>query len=181
MTSSPRLFGLFAWTVLAFPFLSGAAWAQTTVPIGTVEATIDGVSYRGETLHVPSEGTATAEIRSFGPIRMVSIQAHDPEAESIMRGVLSVDFGPVSGSDASGADASVSYFPEGMRNFYVSDEDPAHASVTVETLAIEGEKGSARGAFSAVVCKRESAMSELDTEDCITVEGTFDTALHLAG
>ncbi|MDN2566765.1 hypothetical protein N1F89_11070 [Aquibium sp. A9E412] len=181
MTSSPRPFGLYARTVLAALLLSGAASAQTTVPIGTVEATIDGASYRGETLHVPSEGTATAEVRDFGPIRMVDIQAHDPDADSLMRGVLSIEIGPVSGADASAAEASVSYFPDGLRNFYVSDEAPARASVTVETLTVEGERGSARGAFSAVLCKREDMMSELDADDCITVEGTFDTELHVAG
>ncbi|MBN8245646.1 hypothetical protein JF546_21745 [Nitratireductor aquimarinus] len=180
MSSSQRAFGRFACTFFTALFLSGAAWAQTTVPIGTVEANIDGASYRGETLHVPSEGTATAEVRDFGPLRMVDIQAHDPDAASIMRGVLSVEFGLISGADASATDASVSYFPEGMRNFYVSDEEPAHASVTLESLLIDGAQGNARGTFSSLLCKREGMMSEIDTEDCITVEGTFDTVLHLA-
>lgn len=180
MNSSQWPFGRFACTFFTALFLSNVALAQTTVPIGTVEAAIDGASYRGETLHVPSEGTATAEMRSFGPLRMVDIQSHDPDAASIMHGVLSVEFGLIGGADASATDASVSYFPEGMQNFYVSDEDPAHASVTLESLLIDGAQGNARGTFSSLLCKREGMMSELNTDDCITVEGTFDTVLHLA-
>lgn len=53
-------------------------------PVGAVDATIDGTPYSGEALDVPSEGTSTAEVRTFGPVTSISIQAHDPEAESIM-------------------------------------------------------------------------------------------------
>ena len=49
--------------------------------VGAVDATIDGAPYAGETLDVPSEGTSTAEFRSFGPVTSLSIQAHDPQAE----------------------------------------------------------------------------------------------------
>ena len=70
--------------------LAQPALAQIVrTPVGAVNATIDGTPYSGETIDVPSEGTSTAEFRSFGPVTSISIQAHDPEAESIMRNVLS--------------------------------------------------------------------------------------------
>lgn len=178
MTSSPK--ALASLTAFALAAFSDAASAQTSVPIGTVEATIDGTPYRGQTLHVPSEGTATAEFRLFGNMALLSMQAHDAESQSIMRNVLSIEAGPFSGDAASAVDAAVNYFPDGVRNFYVSDDEPAHASVTFEALSLDGEEGSARGAFSAFLCKREGMFAEIDPDDCITVEGTFDTTLHRA-
>ena len=68
--------------------------------IGEVKATIDGAPYRGATLDVPSEGTSTAEFRNLGPATTISLQAHDPDAQSVMSNVLSVDF-TVAGNDAS--------------------------------------------------------------------------------
>ena len=61
--------------------LTQPALAQTAEPIGALVASIDGSSYQGETLSVPSEGSATASFQSFGPVTRVTIQAHDPEAE----------------------------------------------------------------------------------------------------
>ena len=71
---------LVAATVIALLLPFGQkALAQETVPMGTMTATIDGDTYEGQTLDVPSEGTSTAEVRSIGPMLSVSIQAHDPQ------------------------------------------------------------------------------------------------------
>src|SRR5690554_5249405 len=91
--------------------------------IGEVKATIDGSSYRGATFEVPSEDSSTAGFRSLGPVTTVSLQAHDPDAESVMSNVLSIDF-TVTGNDASAplSGAAVSYFPAGMSEPFYSSE-----------------------------------------------------------
>src|SRR5690606_16252851 len=102
--------------------------------VGAVNATIDGTTYAGETLDVPSEGTSTADFRSFGPVTSISIQAHAPEAESIMRNVLSIEVS-LMGSDASASimDASVSWWPEGMSPpFYLSEDSGTAPEVVFE-------------------------------------------------
>ncbi len=155
-----------------------AAQVQTN-PLGVVDAMIGGVAYHGETLDVPSEGTATAEFRAFGPVHSITIQAHDPEAESITRNVLVVDIS-LMGNDASApaVDVSVSYWPEGMRSaFYVSDEGGEGAEVVFDVLSL-GDDAAASGSFTALLCRKESMFAEADLDTCLPVEGTFDTALR---
>jgi len=157
------------------------AVAQMQQPMGVVDAVIDGAAYHGETLDVPSEGTSTAEFRTFGPMTSITIQAHDPDAESIMRNVLIVEIS-LMGADASAAvfDVSVSYWPEGMSApFFISDESGVDGVATFEALSFEGE-AAASGSFSAVMCRQESFFVESDPEICLPVEGTFDTRLHRA-
>lgn len=89
--------------VTSLMMISQTATAQIeTVPVGTVTATIGEAAYVGETLDVPSEGTSTAEWRTFGPVSSLSIQANDPDAESIMQGILTIEIS-LMGTDASGA------------------------------------------------------------------------------
>src|SRR5690625_4573546 len=45
---------------------------------GEVVATIDASPYHGETLHVLSRCTATAEFGPLGSVPLVTIQAHEP-------------------------------------------------------------------------------------------------------
>lgn len=147
--------------------------------IGTLAATIDGVAYRGEMLNVPSEGTSTAEFMAFGPMTTVSIQAHDPLADAILDNVFSIDI-TLTGNDASAgiADASVSYFPEGMSApFFVNEDNEAETEVTLETLSFETGAASVTGRFKAKLCRKASMFSEADTADCIDTAGTFETAL----
>jgi hypothetical protein len=163
---------------LAQPVLAQIA----KTPVGAVEATIDGEPYSGETLDVPSEGTSTAEVRSFGPVTSISIQAHDPEAESIMRNILSIEVS-LMGSDASASimEASLSWWPDGMSEpFYLSEDSGTAPEVLLDALSLEDGAAAARGSFSAVVCRRDSMFAEPDTSDCRQVEGTFDTALRKA-
>ncbi|WP_417584397.1 hypothetical protein [Pelagibacterium sp.] len=148
--------------------------------VGSVEATIGDMAYAGETLDVPSEGTSTAEIRSFGPVTSISIQAHDPEADSLMRNVLTIEVSLMEGN-ASGFEPSVAWWPEGMSPpFYLSEDSGRAPEIVFDALSLEDEAAAAQGSFSAVVCRRESMLTEADTSDCRQVEGTFDTALRKA-
>lgn len=163
--------------------LAHSAQAQIEkTPVGSVEATIDGVPYAGETLDVPSEGTSTAEFRAFGPVTSISIQAHDSEAESIMHNVLSIEVS-LMGSDAAApmVDVSVSWWPEGMGEpFYLSQDSGVAPEIVFDVLTLEDGNSSAQGRFSAAVCRRDSMLAEPNTNDCRQVEGTFDTVLRKA-
>lgn len=163
--------------------LSQTATAQIeTVPVGTVTATIGGAAYEGETLDVPSEGTSTAEWRTFGPVSSLSIQAHDPGAESIMQGILTIEIS-LMGTTASAAmiDASVSWWPEGMNApFYINEEIGKDLSISIDTLSLEKEGSLISGSFSAQLCRKDSFFADADTENCRPVEGQFDTALKKA-
>ena len=162
-------------------YLVQPALAQiATTAVGAVDATIDGAPYAGETLDVPSEGTSTAEFRSFGPVTSLSIQAHDPQAKSIMRNVLSIEVS-LMGSDASASimDASVSWWPEGMGEpFYLSEDSGTAPEVVFDALSLEDGAAAAQGRFVAVVCRRDGMFADVDTSDCRPVEGTFDTVLR---
>jgi len=167
-----------AWVALsaAHPAL---AQVQTT-PLGTVEASLDGAPYLGETLNVPSEGTATADFGMFGPVTSVTVQAHDPQADSIMQNVLSIEFS-LMGDDISASmmDASVSWWPEGMgQPFYHSEGSEAELNVTLEALSLEEGAANTKGRFAARICRKDSFMAEADLNDCMPVEGTFETALR---
>ena len=163
--------------------LAQPALAQIAkTPVGTVDATIDGTPYLGETLDVPSEGTSTAEVRSFGPVTSISIQAHDLEAESIMRNVMTIEVS-LMGSDASASimEASVSWWPEGMSPpYYLSEDSETDSVIILDSLSLEDGAAAARGSFSAVVCRRDGIFADAETSDCRQVEGTFDTALRKA-
>lgn len=157
--------------------------AQAAEPIGAIEASIDGTAYQGETLSVPSEGSATASFQSFGPMTKVTIQAHDPDAESRMHNVLSLEVS-VMGDSASPSqmEKTVSWWPEGMNApFYMSEGNEAEVQVDFDNLSLEGEAPAASGSFSALMCRKEDFFSEIDSDDCKRVEGTFDTPLNQGG
>lgn len=42
--------------------------------IATLSATIGDARYSGQTLNVPSEGTTTAGVRSYGPVTVIKIR-----------------------------------------------------------------------------------------------------------
>lgn len=147
--------------------------------VGELTATIDGSAYRGETLEVRSEGTSTAEFMSIGPMTRISVQAHDPQGESILSNVMSIEFS-LAGDDPSApiTAASASYFPDGMGEpFYTSDGE-GEAEVVLATLSLEDGAASAAGRFTATMCRMANAFTEADPNDCVSVEGTFETALQ---
>lgn len=154
-----------------------------STPIGTIRANIGEITYEGQTLEVPSEGTATAEFRALGPVTTVSIQGHDPQSESIMTNVLSLDI-TLMGNAASAAitDATVSYFPGGMSEpFYNSEQSGTRTQIVFDGLSLEDGASRATGSFTAVACRKDDFFSEADKSDCLPVEGVFETALGKAG
>ncbi|GGO58502.1 hypothetical protein SAMN05444398_12139 [Roseovarius pacificus] len=169
-----------AFLMLLLPLFGQAALAQETVPMGTMTATIGGEAYAGQTLDVPSEGTSTAEVRPIGPMMSVSIQAHDPEAASIMQGILTIEFMLM---DAGGLPApmtpSISWWPEGMNAPFFQSEEGGTAEVALDDLSLN-DPASAKGSFAATLCRKDSFFTEADTNDCRTVEGRFETTLREA-
>ncbi|PSM17631.1 MULTISPECIES: hypothetical protein [Nitratireductor] len=157
---------------------AGKAVAVETVRLGTVTAVIDAQAYQGETLRVPSEGTATATLSNFGPLSRVSVQAHAVDGKSRMKNVLVVEFSLMgAGPDAPASDPSISWWPEGMgAPFYVAGDEGGSVELTLDTLTLGGEPETS-GSFVARLCRKQDMFSEPDADACIDVEGTFDTPL----
>lgn len=172
--------GLFA-VGLAFCLASPVAAQIEKNPVGAINATIGGEAYAGETLDVPSEGTSTADFQSFGPVTTLSIQAHDPQAESIMHNVVAIEISIMGeGTSASIMDgSSISWWPDGMSvPFYLSDGSGVVPEVNIDDLSLEDGAGFIKGSFSALICRYEKILEEPDMDDCRPVEGSFDTALR---
>ncbi len=160
--------------VFAVLIISAPALAET--PIGEVSGKIGGEAFVWETLHLPSEGTATAEFSEFGPVTTVSIQGHEQGGESRMRNVISLNLS-LMGSDVM--DADVSFFPNGMSGpFFVSTDAPRDAEFSFGTLDLDGDTGMAEGSFTALLCRQDGMMSPPDTDDCIEASGSFATQLR---
>lgn len=149
--------------------------------IGTIEATIGGESGAWATMHMASENAATAEHSRIGPMTSISIQGHDPESGSMMRNVLSLDVTLMGeGPSAETFDSTLSLFPEGMSGpFFTSGDGQLEVSVQFDELDLS-ERGHARGSFSGQMCRQDGMFADIDLDDCRSVEGTFDTELHLA-
>ena len=150
--------------------------------VGEINATIDGAPYRGETLVVPSEGTSTAEFMTIGAMTLITLQAHDPEADSMLNNVLAIEFS-LTGDDVSApvTGASASYYPQGMGEPFYMSEGEGEAEVVLEALSLEDGAASAAGRFTATLCRMADAFTEADPNDCVSVEGTFETALQQRG
>ena len=163
--------------LLALPALS-----QAVAKIGTLEANIDGTAYKGETLAVPGEGTATATFQAFGPMTKVSIQALDPQSDSRMKNVLTLEV-MFKGDPAANniTEQTVSWWPEGMRDpFYISEGSSAEVVISINEISLE-DGAFAVGRFSATLCRKADFFAEADAGDCRRVEGSFDTLLKHAG
>lgn len=161
--------------------LSGAAAADKLVPLGILEASIDGTEGRWETLAVPAEGAATANYRITGATTSIAIQGHDRTAEHMRQNVLNLEV-TLQGetAEAEVLTAGVNLFPDGLENpFYVSDAEGAGASVSFDHLELGDEEGTAVGRFTATICRRESIAAEADPNSCREVEGRFDTQLRV--
>ncbi|MGP9821237.1 hypothetical protein ACTZWW_14575 [Salinarimonas sp. NSM] len=165
---------------LAASFALVAAPALAMDPVGTIAGTLDGEAREWRTLSVPSEGTTTANLQSFGPVTMVSIQGHDAESGSIMRGVLSIELG-LMGTDASAmrVDESVGYYPDGMSGpFWVAGQEGGPLEIAFDTLALTGDPAAA-GTVTADLCRKEGMFDPADTSDCIRLEARFETPLSI--
>ncbi len=168
------------WSALCL--VAGAAFASASPAlaaevIGELSAQIDGEPYQGNALYLPSEGTATATFQKFGPSVIVSVQVLDPAADRMLDNSFQIEFSG-NGQGAGSTDASASWWPEGMRGaFYVAGNEGGDAEVRIDELQLDGE-ARASGSFTASMCHKESFFVEADMSKCVTVEGTFDTALR---
>ena len=111
----------------------------------------------------------------------VSIQGHDPKAASRLHNVLSINMSLMgSGAAAKVMNATISYFPKGMRGpFYTSEETAKETKVDFDKLSFGGD-GVAHGRFTARMCLRESMFADIDMNDCRVVKGKFETELRRA-
>lgn len=148
------------------------------IEVGEMNATIDGASYTGATLVVPSEGTSTAEYQTFGPMTLLNIQAHDMTADNIMHNVISLEVS-LMGDDVT--DVTASWWPKGMTEaFYYTEGSTTAPQVTLDSLSLDEDASNVTGSFSALLCRKDSFFSEADTNDCVPVEATFTTDLRSA-
>jgi hypothetical protein len=111
----------------------------------------------------------------------ISIQGHDPDSGSMMRNVFSLDVTLMgSGPGAEAFDVALNLFPEGMSGpFFTSGDGQIDAQIDFDELDLS-ERGHARGSFSGQICRQDGMFSEIDLDDCLAVQGSFDTELHLA-
>lgn len=109
----------------------------------------------------------------------VSIQGHDPQSGSMLRGALSIDAG-LMGSDASATtvDETVGYHPDGSSDpFYVAGDEGGTVELASATLALTGESA-ATGTLSADLCPKSGMFDPADTNDCIRLEARVETELR---
>ena len=148
----------------------GIVGGDHSVPFGAIEAHARRYPGMG-ILHVDAHADLRDRYEGF---------AHSHA--SIMRNVLAVEISLMGNEPSSPViDVSVSYWPEGMGGpFYMSTDSGVAASVTFEGFSL-GDEPSVSGSFSAVMCRHESMFAEADTDNCLPVEGRFDTRLRDAG
>lgn len=157
--------------------LLATAPSQASSPVGTISAELGGEQREWQTLAVPSEGTATAQWRDIGGMLMLSIQGHDPQADSILHGVLSIETTLMgSSADANVMSTVFSYFPEGLSGPFYSSDDAGQPGM-IDLMQLDTEAGNTQGTFEGVMCRRESMFAEMDLDDCLTLSGRFDAEL----
>lgn len=144
--------------------------------VGVITAQLDDEHYHGITLGETRNHQASATWSRFGPVTILNLQAHDPEAESMMLNVFNLE---ISLTDRGGSpqvdSATFSYWPEGMNNTFYSSEE-SEVTVTFESFTLD-DNAHVVGTFSGQMCAKSSFFSEPDTSDCKNVTGTFDTVL----
>ena len=158
-------------------FLTGVIGCSNAAEgVGNIDADIGGDRYAGVTLGKTSEHEASATVRSFGPITMLNMQAHDLEAESMMKNVFNIEVSlSNAGSSPQVMSATVSYWPNGMsEKFYTSEE--TEVNVTLEQFT-DGDNAKVVGTFSGRMCAKADFFAAINRSDCKDVNGTFDTPL----
>jgi len=157
--------------------IAAPAAALEMEAIGTLNAEFDGQVITQETILVTDDGetTATAEVHQFGPITTISIYGGASDQ-------LSLEMTYASRPDAQTAplDLTISYFQNGFRQFWTSEEAPTTPDIRFITLEIGEEEGRAEGSFEALLCRVDGFGAEPDTSDCKPIRGSFATRLFLA-
>lgn len=162
--------------------LAASAPAQAE-EFGRIDATLNGDARTWYTITLQQGGqrdaSATFSSRriGFSSSSDLHIQGH-PRPSFTTSDVLSIDLTTVGdiepGTVADGVE--VMYMPTGMRPpFWTSGEGAGSASVSFETLTLDGEIGRAVGTFQTTVCIKETLMADADPTRCQDIAGRFDT------
>lgn len=152
------------------------ACSNASEGVGEISAQFDDAHYRGITLGETRNHQASATWSSFGPVTILNLQAHDPQADSMMENVFSLEISVMDRGGSPQVDsATFSFWPDGMNNPFYSSEE-SEVTVTFESFSLD-DNAHAVGSFSGQMCAKSSFFSEADTSDCKNVSGTFDTVL----
>ncbi|ETX26717.1 hypothetical protein [Roseivivax isoporae] len=168
MTSGIRTHRLLA--VLAVAFSAGlAAQASAQEVIGEISLTLDGEDRVWQTLRStdPSVSFNTG-VTEYGPVKDISIQGYT-EGGSYTEDVLAISLAIMSGGGM--VDQTVMHVPEKMSQSWVNPDD--EELVTIEHIDDE----SIRGTVSGRLCFMDGFATPIETDNCVPVEGTFETAL----
>ena len=170
--------------VIAALAIAASAPAQGE-EFGRIEANLNGDARTWYTIVLQQGGqrdaTATFDTRrvGFATVWNLRVQGH-PRPSFTSNDVLSINLGST-GDVQPGtftAEAEVMYMPTGMRPpFWTSGEGAGSASVSFETLTVDGEIGRAAGSFRSTICIKETLMADADPTRCQDIEGWFDTQL----
>lgn len=152
---------------------------RRTETMGSIKTVMDGKTLVRNTLRVPSEGTATAEILKIGASGVVNLQAHDPGADRMLHNALAITFSFMGEGTRMQVlnDVEVNLYPTGLAGSSYGSE---RASIEWERLELRDDGGYAKGRFTASLCHKETSMSELDLGDCREMVGELDTELDLS-
>ncbi|WP_114967034.1 hypothetical protein [Alkalilacustris brevis] len=155
------------------------AAATSQQVIGEITATLDGEERSWQTLgHGPDSYNTGLTDFGFG---MYQVSIHGfPDGRPGIRGSLQIVFGGMEGGDDP-TEVEILYIPERMSQSYALPEDDAAraGALVLDRLEADGNEGFAAGRISAMLCFKEGFMATPDPDDCITVEGRFETALLL--
>lgn len=137
--------------------------------IGEIRVTLDGEDRVWQTLRStdPSVSFNTG-VTEYGPMRDITIQGYR-EGGSYTRDVFVISLALM--GDGGMVDQTVMHVPERMSQSWMNADD--ETLVTIEHI----DDGSIRGTLSGRICFKDGMMTPVDTDDCIPVEGTFETSL----
>ena len=166
--------------LLAASLLAGAA-AQSEVS-GTIQGTLGGEERTWYTIRqeTPEKTANTAEWSVMpADIYAISIQGHREERFAV-EGTLNLEFtffGLPEECPCTPGDAHIIYFATSISQDLYEAEDP---EVTLRELeVVDDETLRLAGEFRATLYYRADMMSELDLDESLEVEGTFEVTASL--
>lgn len=184
---------LFSGALLgAFSTVASAEGIEMDV-MGKISASVGEQSGEWVTIAgtMQGESGSSAELSSMAITERMTqwslqVQGHDPESDSILReNVLSINVHLGTGDDpvemaASPASTEIMLFIEGgpiSGTLYAGEG--TDVEVEIESLEFDGEQGHTSGHFNGELCfvDMSNISAGRDEDDCVSVEGEFDTQL----
>lgn len=166
---------LFTTLVLSMLLAGSHAVANSNQPTGIIEGVVDGAEHTWYTFRIPdSQVTPTAYwFDIMGMFTSVSIQGHSELRYSLQDSFV-IEFTLYDSPPACPCevgDALISFWPGAERYPHYYAED---ASIDIVEFAEIGE-GAYRlaGTYEAVLALKESMFGAPDTDDTVTVSGSF--------